>query len=91
MPIEIQWIDKDPVTGQRRYLHAEKWAQKWQFKWRLHRRADWTRGLEPTREIWEFILDKLRRRHVRREGVSDEDIEQVVRILRDWREPPSID
>jgi hypothetical protein len=91
MPIEIQWIDKDPATGHRRYLHAEKWARQWQFKWRLHRRAEWTKGLEPTREMWELILDKLQRRHVRREGVSDEDIEQVVRILRDWREPPAIE
>jgi hypothetical protein len=37
--------------------------------------------------MWEHVLDSLHRRYRRREGVSDEDIEQVERILKDWREP----
>lgn len=90
MPIEMQWNDQDPATGKKRIVHAEKWAKKWTFKYRLHRRDDWTPGLEPTREMWEIVLDSLKRRHIRREGVSDEDIQQVEKILRDWREPPSI-
>src|SRR5262245_12439493 len=82
MPIEIQWHDEDPQTGQRRYLRAEKFAKQWHFKWRLKPRTDWHQGLQPTRAMWEHVLDSLRRRYVRREGVSDEDIAEVERILR---------
>jgi hypothetical protein len=31
--------------------------------------------------MWELVLDSLKRRYRRREGVSDEDIEQVEGIL----------
>ena len=31
MAIEIKWNDKDPETGERRYLRAEKFAGKWRF------------------------------------------------------------
>jgi hypothetical protein len=82
MPIEIQWHDEDPQTGQKRYLRAEKFARQWHFKWKLTRRGEWSKGLQPTRAMWEHVLDSLRRRYVRREGVSDEDIAQVERILR---------
>ena len=85
MTIEIKWTDTDPATGERRFLSAEKFAGQWRFKWKLQRRGPWTRGLEPTREMWEHVLDSLRRRYRRREGVSDEDIEQVERILEEWR------
>jgi hypothetical protein len=37
--------------------------------------------LEPTREMWEHVLDSLKRRYRRREGVNDEDIVQVERVL----------
>lgn len=87
MPIEIQWHDEDPQTQQRRYLRAEKFAGKWHFKWRLTRRGDWHKGLQPTREMWEHVIDSLRRRYRRREGVSDEDIAQVEQILRDLPVP----
>ena len=53
---------------------------------KLQRRGEWTRGLQPTRAMWEHVLDSLRRRYRRREGVSDEDVEQVERILAAWRE-----
>ena len=37
--------------------------------------------------MWEHILDGLQRRYRRREGVSDEDLTQVERILKAWIEP----
>jgi hypothetical protein len=86
--IQIQWTDTDPETGGRRYLCAERFAREWRFKWKLHRRAEWTRGLQPTRAMWEFVLDSLRRRYCRRQGVSDEDIAQVEKILAEWKGPP---
>ena len=86
--MEIKWTDTDPETGQRRYLRAAKFAGTWSFSYRLRRRdVRWT-ALEPTRVMWEHVLESLRRRYRRREGVSDEDIEQVERVLKDWRPPP---
>jgi hypothetical protein len=82
--IEIKWTDTDPETGQRRFLCAEKFAGEWRFRWKLQRRGPWNRGLQPTRTMWEHVLDSLRRRYRRREGVDDEDVEQVQRILLDW-------
>ena len=85
--IQIKWTDSDPETGARRFLCAEKFAGQWRFRWKLVRRGPWTRGLEPTRAMWEHVLDSLRRRYRRREGVDDTDVEQVERILTTWREP----
>lgn len=80
--MQIKWTDTDPETGLRRFLCAERFAGVWRFKSKLQRRGDWTKGLQPTRAIWEHVLDSLKRRYRRREGVSDEDVEQVERILR---------
>jgi hypothetical protein len=91
MPIEIKWNDEDPQTGQRRYLCAEKFAGQWFFKWKLVRRGDWRKGLMPTRAMWEHVLDSLKRRYVRREGVSDEDVAQVERILRELPVPRELE
>jgi hypothetical protein len=85
--MQIKWTDEDPQTGQRRFLCAERFAGEWSFKWKLQRRGEWTRGLQPTRAMWEHVLDALQRRYRRREGVSDEDVEQVQRILKNWKEP----
>jgi hypothetical protein len=85
--MEIQWTDTDPVSGQRRYLRAERFAGEWRFRWKLQRRGPWEGDLVPTRAMWEHVLDSLHRRYRRREGVSDEDIEQVERILKNWRAP----
>jgi hypothetical protein len=85
--IEIKWTDIDPETGMRRFLGAEKFAGEWQFRWKLQRRGPWTRGLEPTRAMWEHVLDSLRRRYRRREGVDDADIDQVAGILARWPKP----
>jgi hypothetical protein len=85
--MQMKWTDTDPETGQRRFLCAERFAGVWRFKWKLQRRGEWTRGLEPTRDMWEIVLDGLKRRYRRREGVTDEDVEQVERILKAWRMP----
>jgi len=85
--IEIKWTDTDPETGERRFLCAEKFAGEWRFRWKLQRRGPWNRGLQPTRVMWQHVLDSLRRRYRRREGVDDADVEQVERILTTWREP----
>ncbi len=89
--IQIKWTDEDPETGQRRFLSAERFAGVWSFKWKLQRRGDWTKGLQPTKAMWEHILDSLERRYRRREGVTDEDLKQVRRILKDWVEPRDLD
>jgi hypothetical protein len=91
MPIQIKWTDEDPETGKRRFLSADKFAGEWSFKWKLQRRGDWTKGLVPTRAMWEHVLDSLKRRYQRREGVSEEDIVQVERVLKNWKGPPSAD
>jgi hypothetical protein len=91
MPIQIKWTDEDPESGQRRFISADKFAGEWSFKWKLQRRGDWTKDLVPTKVMWEHILDSLKRRYQRREGVSEEDIKQVERILKNWKEPPSFE
>jgi hypothetical protein len=79
--MEIKWHDIDPDTEKKRYLCAERFAGEWSFRWKLMRRGDWTRGLEPTLAMWEHVLDSLKRRYRRREGVSEADIVQVERIV----------
>jgi hypothetical protein len=79
--MQIKWNDTDPETGNRRFLSADRFAGEWTFRWKLQRRGEWTRGLTPTIEMWEIVLDALERRYRRREGVSDEDIAHVERIL----------
>jgi hypothetical protein len=82
MSIEIKWTDTDPDTGAKRWLRAEMFAGAWHFSYRNQRRdVSWRKGLEPTRAMWEYVLDSLKRRYRRREGVSDEDVEQVERLL----------
>lgn len=80
--MDIKWHDIDPETGQRRFLCAERFAGVWSFKYKFQRRGDWTKGLEPTREMWEHIIDMLDRRYHRRDGVELEDIDQVRTILK---------
>ncbi|MFO0880675.1 MAG: hypothetical protein U0840_25285 [Gemmataceae bacterium] len=91
MGIEIKWTTEDPTTGERRIISAEKFARQWFFKWKQHRRDDWTTGLEPTRAMWEHILDSLKRRYQRREGVSEEDIADLEKILRNLPIPRDLD
>ena len=81
--MEFQWHDIDSESGGRRDLRAERFAGVWSFKYRLHRRGDWTKGLVPTRAMWEHILESLERRYWRREGVEQKDLDQVKKILQD--------
>lgn len=91
MGIEIKWTDICPQTGQRRFLAAEKFGGQWHFRYKYQRRGDWTRGLSPTRAMWEHVLDCLQKRYRRREGVSEQDIVAVERILALWKEPVRLD
>ncbi len=79
--MEIKWHDTEPDTGERRFLAAERFAGEWRFRWKLKRRGEWTRGLAPTRAMWEHVLDALERRYWRREGVELADINQVKKLL----------
>jgi hypothetical protein len=79
MPIE--WTDSAPDTGERRFVCAAKFARVWRFKIRYKRRTLWQWTEEVTRDMWETLLDALERRYRRREGVSDEDLVAVRRIL----------
>lgn len=79
--MEIKWHDIDPETGEKRYLSAERFAGVWKFKYKYEKRGPWTKGLQPTRAMWEHVLDGLQRRYRRREGVEEPDIQQVERIL----------
>lgn len=81
MSLEIKWTDEDPGTGERRFLIADRFAGKWQFRWKSQRRGPVEGPLEPSIEMWEHVLDSLRRRYQRREGVTDEDLQQVEKIL----------
>ncbi len=81
--MDMRWDDIDPETEKRRYICAERFAGVWSFKWKLQRRGDWTKGLVPTREMWESVLDTLERRYRRREGVEQADLHQVKMILKD--------
>jgi hypothetical protein len=83
MPIEIKWTDTDPETGCRRFLCADKFAGQWRFASKLQRRGEWRRDIPPTLPMWEHVLDSLKRRYRRREGVSDADVDQVERIVKD--------
>jgi hypothetical protein len=89
--MEIEWTDSDPTTGERRYVCAEKFARQWRFKVRFHRRTRWDRAVTVTCEMWETLLDALERRYRRREGVSDEDIAAVQKVLADFKAPPEFD
>jgi len=77
----IEWTDSDPTTGERRFVKAEKFARAWQFKVRFKRRTDWAAPHTVTREMWETLLDALERRYPRREGVTDEDLAVVRKIV----------
>lgn len=79
--MHIDWTDSDPVTGEKRYVQAEKFARKWSFRVRFRRRTNWEPPGSVTRDMWETLLDALERRYARREGVTDEDLAQVRAIL----------
>lgn len=79
--MSIEWTDTDPATGEKRYVCAEKFSRQWRFKIRFKRRTNWDRDVAVTRDMWETLLDALERRYRRREGVSDEDLADVRRVI----------
>jgi len=79
--MSIEWTDLDPETGDKRFVCAEKFARQWRFKVRFRRRTDWQPSEAPSRDMWETLLDALERRYRRREGVSDDDLASVRKIL----------
>jgi hypothetical protein len=83
--MDIKWTDRDPETGARRFIRAERFAGFWKFQYRSSRRGIWTRLHPPTIEMWEEVLDALERRLPRREGVTEDDVKQVQKILADLR------
>jgi hypothetical protein len=89
MSVDVQWTDADPDTGVKRFVAVEKFARAWHFKVRFRRRENWTTPARVTREMWETLLDALERRYRRREGVSEEDVQAVRKIVAEYREPPT--
>lgn len=89
--MDIEWTDTDPDSGAKRYVCAEKFARQWRFKARFRRRTEWDRTLTVTRDMWETLLDALERRYRRREGVSDEDLTAVRKVLAGFKPAPESD
>ena len=89
--MEIEWIDSDPGTGERRSVRAIKFARAWQFKVRFKRRTNWKPAPTVTQDMWETLLDALERRYWRREGVSEEDLARVRKEMANLRPLPEFD
>lgn len=89
--MNIDWTDIDPATGLKRFVCAEKFAREWRFLVRFKRRTDWEDAPTVTLEMWETLLDALERRYRRREGVTDEDLKRVRKILANLRPDPAAD
>lgn len=89
--MDIEWTDTDPATGDKRFVCAEKFARKWRFLVRFRRRTDWQPAPATTREMWETLLDALERRYRRREGVTDEDLAAVRKVLKGLKSGPVFD
>lgn len=86
--MDIQWTDVDPDTGVKRFVTAERFARDWKFFVRFRRRENW-QPIEPTKLMWEVLLDGMERRLSRREGIEEFDINVVKKILVSWKETPS--
>jgi hypothetical protein len=91
MSVEVQWTDNDPETGEKRFVSVERFANRWKFWVRFRRREDWQTPKRVTREMWEELLDALERRYQRREGVSEDDLASVRKILMTYKPPPTVD
>lgn len=79
--MHIEWTDKDPDSGSKRTVRAEKFARKWTFRVQFRRYTNWQAVPHPSRDMWETLLDALERRLQRREGVTDADVKQVRAAL----------
>ncbi len=91
MSRDVQWTDTDPETGERRFVSVEMFARKWEFKTRAKRRENWRRLNPVPRDMWETLLEALERRYHRREGVSDEDLTEIRRILSTYKPAPIVE
>ena len=89
--MDIQWTDHDPETGEKRFVCAEKFARSWRFKVRFKRREEWAQNTPPTKEMWDTLLDAIERRYQRREGIDDQDLAGVRKIVAEWREQPKVE
>jgi hypothetical protein len=78
--MEIQWTEIDPATGGKLYFKAQRFGGFWKFRVRTHQRGE-SKRVTATRAMWETVLDSLERRYQRREGVDDDDLNQVRTIL----------
>jgi len=87
MSVEIQWTDVCPLTGEKRFVSAARFAREWKFKVRYKRREEWQLNPAVSREMWEELLDAIERRLPRREGVSEPDIAYVKTALQKFRKP----
>ncbi|MBX9582866.1 MAG: hypothetical protein K2X87_21370 [Gemmataceae bacterium] len=87
----VEWTDDDPATGARRFVCAEKFARRWHFKVRFKRRTEWDRSVAVTRDMWEALLVRLERRYPRREGVTDEDLAAVRKVIAGLKPEPGFD
>ena len=93
--IQIQWHDRDPDSGERRYWRAERFAGQWKFQCKTERRGPWEGEVKPTRDTWERVLENMQRRYRRRQGVDS--ISEVVRVKlcdesenASWNDPGSL-
>ena len=87
--MEIKWTDTDPNTGLKRFVRAAHFAGKWEFSCRRERRADWEVWKNPSREMWEELLESLERRLPRREGVEADDVKKIRTILATLKDFPT--
>jgi len=88
--VDIKWDDTDPETGRRRFVKAERFAGQWAFYCRRERRGIWEKWVNPSRHMWEDLLESLERRVQRREGIEESDVEAVRKIIDEWRDAPSL-
>jgi hypothetical protein len=89
--MDIKWDDTDPTTSRRRFVKAERFAGRWTFACRRERRGIWEKWNNPTRAMWQELLEALERRVQRREGIEEADVAEVQRIVAEWRDEPSLD
>lgn len=88
--MEIKWTDTDPNTGDKRFVRAERFAGRWEFSCRRERRSVWEVWRNPSREMWEELLESLERRLPRKEGIELEDVKKIRAILANFKENPTV-
>lgn len=80
--MKVQWHSIDPATGETRYYQAELFGGQWGFRRRMTRRSDWKRIRNPTRVMWQEVLDHLER-SVHRRLATEDQVRSVKKILGD--------